>query len=284
MNFKKIMTGILAISSLFLVINCSSSTEVDNTARVQLKLVDAPGDYLGVNVEIIDIQYNSDSEEEGWTSFNPATSYPIQVDLTDLTAGNNLLLTDDLLPAGNLHQIRLILSENNTLEIEGDTPDNIIVKHLSTPSAQQSGLKLKLDQELVGGFTYSFILDWDVQQSVVKAGNSDKYNLKPVIRVIATASSGSIQGNVTADIQTDDVENAPLYNATIGIYDSNDSMVAQTMSNENGEYMLYGVPPGHYYLKISHQLYQEYASVDSIEIVAGEIFNYESIELALLIP
>lgn len=40
----------------------------DNTSRVLLKLVDAPGDYKEVNIDLIDILVNSHSDEEGWTS------------------------------------------------------------------------------------------------------------------------------------------------------------------------------------------------------------------------
>jgi hypothetical protein len=34
---------------------------------------------------------------------------------------------------------------------------------LKTPSAQQSGLKLKINQTLVAGATYEFMLDFDVK-------------------------------------------------------------------------------------------------------------------------
>jgi len=37
--------------------SCNDENDkVGNTARIQLKLVDAPGDYEQVNIEIIDIQ------------------------------------------------------------------------------------------------------------------------------------------------------------------------------------------------------------------------------------
>jgi len=282
MILKKIMTGIIALSSLFLLLNCSSSTNMDNTATLRLKLVDAPGDYLSVNVEIIDIQYKNNTEDEGWESFIPTTDYPIQVNLTDLTAGNSFLLIDEQLPSGNLHQVRLVLSDNNTLEIEGNTPDEIITEHLSTPSAQQSGLKLTLNQELEAGFTYSFILDWDVHQSIVKAGNSGKYNLKPVIRVIAEAASGSLKGTVTADILDDDTEHGPLFNATVALYDMDENLIAQTMTNDEGAYMLFGILPGEYNLKISHELYSEYMSEETISIKVGEILEYGAVELLRL--
>ena len=84
---------------------CSDNNKIESTSStIQLKLIDSPGDYLEVNVEIIDIQYKS--EEGGWESFTPTDGYPINVDLTELIAGNDLLLVDELIPSGMLNQIR----------------------------------------------------------------------------------------------------------------------------------------------------------------------------------
>ena len=129
------------LSFLLLFIQSCSNDNNDSASRVQLKLVDAPGDYQEVNVEITDIQYNTTDSEDGWKSFTPASGYPINVDLTELIAGNSLLLTDQLIPSGMMKQIRLVLGENNTLKIEGN--DALIP--LDTPSAMQSGLKLNLN-------------------------------------------------------------------------------------------------------------------------------------------
>ena len=128
-------------------------------------------------------------------SLGDPEDYPINVDLTELVAGNDLLLTDEIIPAGNLEQIRLVLGEDNTVVVENDSGEPETYP-LNTPSAQQSGLKLKIEEELQAGFTYTFILDWDVNRSVIKAGNSGNYNLRPVINVIAEISSGSITGVV----------------------------------------------------------------------------------------
>ena len=100
-----------------------------------------------------------------------------------------------------LKQFRLVLSDNNTLLLENETTPI----HLDTPSAQQSGLKLKLDTALEPGFSYTFILDWDVHKSIVKAGNSGKYILKPVIRVNTEVNSGSISGKVIGEDLNDNV-------------------------------------------------------------------------------
>jgi hypothetical protein len=239
-----------------------------------LKLVDDPGDYLEVNVEIIDVQYNSTDSEEGWKSFTPITGYPINVDLTDLVAGNSLLLADQIIPAGMLKQIRLVLSENNTLVIEGDAEPI----PLDTPSALQSGLKLNLNTELEAGFSYTFILDWIVQESVVESGISGMYNLKPVIRVNAEVNSGSISGNVFETIES---AQTPKPNVTVEVYDESDVFVTDTQTDDIGNFMIQGLGAGTYKLKIAQDGYQDYESGDII-VAVGEINDVGPIELILL--
>jgi hypothetical protein len=276
MKLKKLGTYasmIIAILSLTFIQSCSSNSSND-TSRVQLKLVDAPGDYLEVNVEIVDIQYNSTDSESGWQSFTPASGYPINVDLTKLIAGNSLLLTDQLIPSGMLKQIRLVLGDNNTLKIEGN--DNLI--HLDTPSALQSGLKLNLNTELVGGFSYTFILDWVVQESVVEAGTSGMYNLKPVIKVNAEANSGSISGKV---VETINQVETPKENITVQVYTTGDVLLTDSLTDGNGDFLIQGLEGGTYKLKIVQDGYQDYMSGE-ITVTVGEVISAGTIELLLL--
>jgi len=259
--------------------SCNDDKE-SNTARVQLKLIDAEGDYEQVNVEIIDIQYNSSEDEEGWKSFTPEGGYPINIDLTQLIAGNSLLLTDEIIPSGMLKQIRLVLSDNNSIVIEG------VVEHvrLYTPSAQQSGLKLKLDTELEPGFSYTFILDWDVQRSIVKAGNSGRYNLKPVIRVNTEVNSGSISGKVIGEVQEDNVDGpVALEGIVVRVFKANavegDEHVAVTSTNVNGEFLFQGLDAGDYKITIEDNSYIKYESLESINVSVGVISDTGTIEL-----
>jgi hypothetical protein len=258
-----------------LLFNCNDRETDNETARVQLVLVDAPGDYEEVNVEIIDIQYNSSEGEKGWKSFTPENGYPIQVDLTKLIAGNDLLLTDEIIPAGTFKQIRLILSDNNTLLLEGETTP----VHLDTPSAEQSGLKIKLDENLEGGYSYTFILDWDVQRSVVKAGNSGKYILKPVIRANAEVNSGTLGGQVVADpLSDDDNITQPLANVVVSVYTLEGVLVTQTQTNDLGNFLIHGLKAGEYKIQISTDTYMPYESA-VVNIVAGEVTDLGIIEL-----
>lgn len=64
---------------------------------------------------------------------------------------------------------------------------------LRTPSAQQSGLKLKVDVNIQPGQIGELVLDFDPCKSVVRAGKSGRYNLKPVIRAHVN-STNDIEG------------------------------------------------------------------------------------------
>lgn len=279
MKLKKIY--FIAIAALVVMLgfqSCSNADESNNTARVQLKLVDAPGDYLEVNVEIVDIQYNNSDNENGWASFGKPEDYPINVDLTTLIVGNNLLLADQIIPSGTLKQIRLVLGDGNTLKIEGQEA----MMPLSTPSAMQSGLKLNMNTTLEPGFSYTFILDWDVQKSVVMAGTSGMYNLKPVIRVNAEVNSGSIAGNLTGEVLVDglSVFNA-LENVTVEVYGNTDVYVAESSTNAEGDFLIQGLASGDYKLKIVNiEGYDDYESA-SITVTVGTVNTIEPIVLVI---
>ena len=276
---KKILLVAIFLIAILGFQSCSNdNAKLDNTSRVQLKLVDYPGDYEEVNVEIVDVLYNSSEDEGGWTSITPDDFTPIIVDLTELIAGNDLLLTDVIIPSGMLKQIRLVLGDNNTLVIEGETEPI----HLDTPSAQQSGLKLKLNTVLEPGYSYTFILDWNVERSIVKAGNSGKYILKPVIRVNAEVNSGSIKGNVVGEPIEGDGTNGtiPLKDAQVSVYTMGDIYITETSTDENGNFIIRGLDPGDYKIEIEHNNYIDYES-ENISVIVGETTDVGAIELSV---
>lgn len=273
-TFKKLNLFIL---SIFLVglYSCNNSSEdapinnidQDGTSIISIKLVDAPGDYQSVFIDVVDvmIKMNDDSEDDnGWESVGANADV---YDLLLLTGGLNAVLADDYeVPSGELSQIRLILGENNSVVIDGETFP------LNTPSAQQSGLKIKVNQELEPGFTYNFVLDFDVDSSIVVAGNSGNINLKPVIRASAEFSSGIIQGDVIPfDFQT-----------MISVQVGDDTI--STLTNENGVFVLNGAPAGTYAVTITPDAESGYEGLvlNGIEVVNGEVTDVGTIELELI--
>lgn len=241
--------------------SCNDDNSSDG-ARVQLNLVDAPGDYSQVNIQIIDVQYNSSDDEEGWRSFE--SFIPTTVDLLTLTDGESLSLSDEIIEQGMLKQVRLILGENNTVVIKGESNNDLPAIHLDTPSSQQSGLKLNLDEVLEPGFSYAFILDFDVQKSVVETGSADKYILKPVIRVNSVATSGSISGKVVENIDGSEIAVAGVF-----VLFENGIESGSTATTDTG-FLIQGLK-GTYTLKIEHPDFEDYTSTEIVVNGTGDI-------------
>ena len=247
-KFRLQVLGIftLVLMSFSLFISCDENDDQNNnqeTSRLMVKMTDAPGDYDEVNVEVLDVMIkgNSDSGDEGWISIGDKTQVGEGkiYDLLKLTGGANIMLTDSSIPSGNLGQIRLVLGDENTIVVDGESFS------LTTPSAQQSGLKLEVNQTLVGGTTYEFLLDFDVDKSIVATGSS-KYILKPVIRVSTLEASGVIKGvldpavdyQVLASVQ----QGEKIFSAFVTL---NDNDVA---TNGDGAFQINGIPSGTYTL------------------------------------
>lgn len=231
MNYFKKLTILTILSFAFL--NCAdddTSTSDQGNSRISVKLMDAPGDYDHVYVEVVDVMIkvnNASNDDNGWQSLN-AVNTGIY-DLLELTGGVNVLLVDDFeVLSGTLNQIRLILGDNNTVVINGETFP------LNTPSAQQSGLKIQVNETLLPNIAYTFLLDFDVDESIVVAGNSGNINLKPVIRASVEATTGTISGTIL-----------PLGVQT-GVTVTNGINSTSAYADVDGNFRLFGLTPGIY--------------------------------------
>jgi hypothetical protein len=185
----------VAILAATLVSLSSCAKNEKGQARMQVTLTDAPGDYEAVYIDVQDIKINTTTDSSGgWTSLDNV--HRGTYNLLELVNGNDTLLSDATIPAGRVQQIRLVLGSENFVKIDGQ-----MIK-LQTPSAQQSGLKLNIHQDVAEGITYKLLLDFDVAKSINETGNG-KYVLKPTIRTIMQAVGGSIKGVVTPEnVQT----------------------------------------------------------------------------------
>lgn len=227
MRQLKVPKSILTILLFTVVLFCSCSS--DDTARLEVRLTDSPGDYEEVNIDVQGVEVNGSNGNSGWVSLDIEEGI---YDILKLTNGIDTLLGSVELPAGRLQQIRLILGSENSVKINGQTFD------LGTPSGQQSGLKLNLHANLMEGITYTILLDFDAARSIVDRGNGT-YSLKPVIHGIEEATSGAIKGAVTpAD-------------ATPAIYAiSGSDTVGTAFADESGKFLVRGVPAGTYKVSI----------------------------------
>jgi len=223
----------LFVSFLFIsFISCKRSGSGANS-QLSLLLTDSTANYDAVNVDIQGIQINTDkysSTNTGWISL-PLNRRGVY-NLLDFRNGLDTLLTSQKLAAGTISQIRLILGNNNSVLING------ISHTLSTPSSQQSGLKLNVHVTLVEGIEYKMWLDFDAGRSIVVTGN--KYILKPVIRAYTKTTSGAIKGSVQPD------SNSKIY-AIRNTTDTIGSAIADIIS---GDFLIGGLAAGKYKMAI----------------------------------
>ncbi|WP_231928746.1 DUF4382 domain-containing protein [Formosa sp. Hel1_31_208] len=230
-----------------------------------MKLSDAPGDYEFVYVDVVDILVklnNDDDSENGWQSLEAINTGIYN--LLELTGGVNVLLADNYqIPSGTLNQIRLVLGDNNTIVIDGEEFP------LSTPSAQQSGLKIQVNEELLPNFEYTFLLDFNVDESIVNAGNSSNIILKPVIRAIPEITSGTISGTITPS--------SVLTEIIINI----DDQEVSTFTDANGNFLLVGLPEGIFNLSINPDPSSDLNDliIEDIQVLIGENTDIGIIEL-----
>ena len=252
-NFSRSTYSWLCMGLISLVASCSSNNT--QTATLQVKLTDAPGDYQEVNVDIQDVQVNADASNSnsGWISIIDKNKKGVY-NLLEFTNELDTLLGSHELPAGKVSQIRLVLGSNNTIKIGDQSID------LSTPSAEQSGLKILVKTDLKAGVTYTITLDFDAAQSIVQTGNTT-YILKPVIRSIVEAQSGAIKGMV-----------APAA-STPAVYAMNGTTIVETTyADDSGKFLLKGLAAGSYTISFApNSSYNPPINVDNVSVTVGNV-------------
>ncbi|MGB8703575.1 MAG: DUF4382 domain-containing protein [Gillisia sp.] len=266
MKFMQLAGSILMIAALGLMTGCSKDNSPnDQKAHVSVSMTDAPGDYDAVLVDVQDVMIQDDAapnaDAQGWVSLNNVQTGVY--DLLTLTGGVTQLLADADIPAGKLSQIRLVLGDNNSVVKNGET------QPLSTPSAQQSGLKLQVNQTLEAGKDYAFLLDFNVDQSIVSAGSSGGFILKPVIRVSADGDTGTIEGSV----------HPTTFQSMVTATSANYSISAYT--DADGNFSLHGVPEGIYKITVTPAAASGLASkeVNDVQVTTGETTTLDTIFL-----
>ncbi|PHS02308.1 MAG: carbohydrate-binding protein [Leeuwenhoekiella sp.] len=247
--------------------SCSddSNSSDRGTAGMSVRLVDGPGDYdhVYIDVEAVVVKYNEDLDDIDDAIDDDdfeRDEYELLVDpeiydLLELTGGTYALLADEDIPAGAISQIRLILGSDNTVVVDGETYP------LQTPSAQQSGLKVQFNQTLEAGVFYTVVLDFDVDKSIVTQGNGG-YSLKPVIRATAIEATGAISGKVTT------VEGMEVIAASVSTLIGDNEV--NTYINAEGDFELVGLPEGTYDLTVRAEITEGIVTTFVVEDVVVE--------------
>lgn len=258
----------LVFLTVFFLSSCDMETDRDQIrdghARVNFYLIDAPAAYDEVWVEILEVRIlmkgNNESNESAWINL-PYKRNNNKINLLSLTGGNSEHLGEMEIPAGEISQIRLVLGDDNYIMQNGRRID------LKTPSAQQSGLKLKVNKPLEAGISYDLVIDFDASRSIVRAGNSGQYILKPVLRVVAQELA-TVEGTVLP-LEAGPVQvSAILGQDTVG-----------TFTDNNGMFLLRGLRGGTYnFWFVPQEGYQD-SLIQNITLPVGQITKLDPVIL-----
>ncbi len=230
----------------------SAIDPVTGKAVLRIYLTDAVAQYDAVNVTFTEVSAHIDS---AWVALNNQTQ---TVNLLDWNNGQTLILGQAEVQAGKYTQIRLKISDANVVWNGQTYP-------MTVPSGAQSGLKLLTNFDIVAGSTYDVVLDFDAERSVVTTGprnNPNGFKLKPTIRAVAVALTGSISGTVLNPI------NLPVAYAIA----NNDTVTSSSVDATTGFFRLAFLPPQSYTVIVSDTTGKSFAR-GGVTVVAGQEFE-----------
>ena len=163
-----VICTLLCAAVLFLAA-CHKEKEL---VRLNVRLTDNPANFQQVNVDIRQLRAKMAGDSSQWLILSTNAGV---YNLLDFQNGIDTLLATGTLPGDRLMELRLILGDNNSVVADG------VQFPLDAPSAQDSGLKIKVDQDLNLDVN-TLTVDFDAQESILQTG-AGGYKLKPVIRV-----------------------------------------------------------------------------------------------------
>ncbi|PZF74908.1 DUF4382 domain-containing protein [Taibaiella soli] len=259
---KKLLLVIpLLIMGLFACKKDSSSSgggySSSTNAKVTMHLTDGPATYDAVYLNVQEVQVNVSNGS--WISMTPVR--PGLYNILNFRNGLDTMLGWVEIPAGTISQMRLILGDGNYVVVNGvDYP-------LTTPSAQESGLKLNINQTLVAGNSYDFWIDFDAARSIHQTGNG-KYMLKPVMRAYSELTDGRIKGYALPPA------------AGITVYAINGTDTLSAIPNVDGYFGFNGLSQGTYELMFNpaDTTYQSVV-MPNVQVTFGTITDVGTVTL-----
>ncbi|WP_052732577.1 DUF4382 domain-containing protein [Hymenobacter terrenus] len=230
----------LACIALLGLAGCSKDKENTDSAKLEVRLIDAPGDFSQVVLDVrqVEVHLKNEGAPDGWKTLGFS---PQAINVLDYVNGRSALLVSEDFAPGDLKEIRLILGPNSYVGgRDGQRYD------LKTPSGQTSGIKLKLDKATVRAReTFQLLLDFDVAKSIVERGNwkpgndkKERYLLKPVIRVVAQDLRGGLRGTVNPVAARPQI--LAIRSSVLG------PDTVSTSADASGAFQLGGLPAGTY--------------------------------------
>lgn len=247
---------------LFFQLGCDkdsdpASSNKPQTGKLTIYLTDAPAAVFdSVNIIFSEVSAHIDSQ---WVTVQGDT---MKVNLLDLSNGNTIVFGSADVPAGKYTQIRIKIDDAYVVVDEQKYA-------MDVPSGAQTGLKLGPQFTVNAGSTYELVVDFDASRSVVITGTPSNpgYKLKPHLRVMTMALTGSISGSVT------NPGHLPVAYALQGA-----DTITSTYVDTSGHFLLSFLPPDTYQVSVEDTLDQS-AAINDVVVTAGDDQNVGEVTL-----
>jgi hypothetical protein len=183
-----------------------------STGKLQVSITDAPPanqSFASIHVRVDKVVVVPAGKEElpdNDAGLPVIATFPggMDINILDLHFIQQLLGTA-IVPAGNYNQLRLILAPNQPTVNNYVTLTSAPTQKLplTTPSAQETGLKIPGKFNVTAGILNAILIDFDPNTAIVFAGNSGNVILKPTgIRILQVLSSLTDAGSVSGVIRS----------------------------------------------------------------------------------
>lgn len=221
---RKVLAGtilaaflLVAILTMMQLPGCGGGDGGGGTPSGSLKvaITDSPAfrDFSSVHIRIDKVvvvpagMENTPDSDPGLLTIADFTSQGgVDVDILSLHFLQQVLVPTALIPPGTYNQVRLILAPNpssapfNNYFILAGSSQQVA---LTTPSAQETGVKIVGRFTVMSGVLSTILLDFDPNKAIVKRGKSGQNNLKPTgIRIIQILTSLENAGSISGLIHT----------------------------------------------------------------------------------
>lgn len=233
LKIKSLLPFIWLLGGVLLCTACDDKS--DNKALVNILLIDAPGDFDQVWLEIMGVeilpQGSRGAENANWVFF-PYTPANKMVNVSEQVGEQRLLLGRKEIQAGTVSKMKLLLGNEHYLIKNGNRIPLSLVPGLD------AFLEMDVDFHIPQGFAFDIYIDFNLASSVVNDGQGG-FHLKPTLRAFTVAQTATIRGTVLPNI------------AKPHIFAISEKDTFGTLTGPNGLFMLRGLPPGPYQVRIA---------------------------------
>lgn len=231
-NIIQLILGVALLSVLFM--GCDNAAS-ENRSLVNILLVDAPGDFEQVWIEVLGVEIlpsgsRGSAENASWVSI-PYQAASNLVRISDLVNEERLLIGRTEIQSGMVSKVKLLLGSELYL-IQDETRID-----LNTNSDFENQLEIDINVNALSGNSYDIILDFDLARSVVRTDNGN-YQLDPRIRAFESGVAAIIRGSILPRT------------VKPHIYVHSDTDTLTTLTGNNGGFYLQGIPPNDYQITI----------------------------------